>query len=125
MANLTTGRVDLILPVPPRLNSKYRYTRQGRVFVDPKHVQYGSDVHGLCLEQQVHKLTGDVGVEILFYEEKKRKQHQSDIDSILKTLLDSLNGLAYEDDKQITELKVQLVRGAEKSLIEMTIYELD
>ncbi|MBO5967122.1 MAG: RusA family crossover junction endodeoxyribonuclease [Clostridia bacterium] len=36
-----------------------------------------------------------------------------DADNIAKTILDALNGLAYEDDKQITALKVNKVYGEE------------
>lgn len=35
----------------------------------------------------------------------KRKDY--DIDALLKLLFDSLNGLAYKDDKQIVDLRVR------------------
>ena len=54
-----------------------------------------------AIRQKIKIIEGDVSFkcDILI---KDRKNY--DIDSVLKLLFDSLNGIAYEDDKQIVEL---------------------
>lgn len=47
-----------------------------------------------------------------------------DLDNIAKTVLDALNGIAYKDDKQISELNCQKSYG-ERDSIEIILYELD
>ncbi len=42
-----------------------------------------------------------------------RPTMKPDNDNIAKSVLDALNGLAYVDDKQIVELKVNKYYGAE------------
>lgn len=45
----------------------------------------------------------DVALNVMFYFKDERKR---DIDSHLKCLLDSMTGIIYRDDSQITELHV-------------------
>lgn len=47
--------------------------------------------------------TGSVVVNLMLYFGDRRKR---DIDSYLKVLLDSMNGIVYNDDSQIVELHV-------------------
>ena len=53
---------------------------------------------------------------------RKDKRHR-DIDNILKPILDALNGIAYFDDSQVSELFVKKEQGAQESL-EITIKEI-
>lgn len=48
-------------------------------------------------------LQDDVTLNVMFYYGDSRKR---DIDAYLKILLDSMSGIVYEDDAQITELHV-------------------
>lgn len=43
--------------------------------------------------------------------------HKPDLDNIAKIVLDSLNGIAYKDDSQITELKVIKEYGEQAKII--------
>lgn len=78
----------------------------------------------VCYLNEFHdfKITGEIDAEIIAYFpipknfSKKKRQLASygeirpakkpDCDNIAKIILDSLNGIAYEDDKQIIDLKV-------------------
>lgn len=44
-----------------------------------------------------------------------------DADNIAKVVLDALNGVAYEDDKQVVELRVSKAYSFEKEGLEITI----
>ena len=45
--------------------------------------------------------------------------HKPDTDNIAKIVLDSLNGLAYKDDAQITKLEVEKLYGEQEKVIVM------
>lgn len=97
----------------PRFNSKTR-----SVHTPSKTVNYENWVK-LCYQQQCkgEKLTGKITANIMAYypipknTSKKKKNSmllgierptkKPDVDNITKIVLDSLNNLAYEDDKQI------------------------
>lgn len=59
--------------------------------------------HQSTLQWANKPLTGDVSVTIVLYFGTKRK---ADIDNFNKLLLDSLTGICWEDDSQITDMKV-------------------
>ena len=47
---------------------------------------------------------------------KIRPQVKPDVDNLCKTILDALNGLAYDDDKQVVECTVKKYYGEEPSV---------
>lgn len=47
---------------------------------------------------------------------KIRPQVKPDVDNLCKTILDALNGLAYDDDKQVVECVVKKYYGEEPSV---------
>ena len=53
-------------------------------------------------------LTGAVGLTFKWYINHNRR---SDLDNRLKVLLDSLTGIAYEDDKQVVEINAQKIKS--------------
>lgn len=55
-------------------------------------------------------LSGDIELHATFFFGTKRK---ADLDNLNKLALDSLTGIAYEDDSQITELRLK--RGYDKA----------
>ncbi|GAA0081344.1 RusA family crossover junction endodeoxyribonuclease [Clostridium sp. CTA-6] len=97
----------------PRFNSK-----TGHTYTPDKTVNYENWVK-LCWQEQTkrEKLTGAIKADIkVFYPipkatNKKKKiemlcgvirpTKKPDVDNIAKIILDSLNGLAYDDDKQV------------------------
>lgn len=102
MATCIIAEIELSLPVPPSLNSKYKTTKTGKFYVVNEHKSYTKRVREICVTRRIKPLKGPIGMEIKWY----RKTKQGDIDSKLKTLLDALAGCAYEDDSQITELSI-------------------
>lgn len=101
----------------PRFNGIYAYTPE-------KTVNYENWVKACYLEKYRNNNLLDAPLEvhiIAYYEipksvSKKKKQDmldnkiyptiKPDTDNIAKSILDSLNGIAYKDDKQIVSLKV-------------------
>lgn len=122
MAELIEEEFQITLPEPPSLNRLYRVDRKrGHKYKTKSHKEYVTYVHQICIANKIKPLKGDIGMSIVWYPSSNRR----DIDSPLKTLLDSLNGFAYDDDKQIAELAI--VRSdTEKHnpRVEVVLYDL-
>jgi Holliday junction resolvase RusA-like endonuclease len=117
-----------------------RMTRRGK-FVNKYAMNYLNykKAIGLIVSSQ-HKgdlITGAVGVSVKFimplpqsWTKKKRlemegKPHTSkpDIDNLLKGCFDSINGIVFKDDNQVSWVKTSKVYGIEAG-IEMEVYQL-
>jgi Holliday junction resolvase RusA-like endonuclease len=53
-------------------------------------------------------MTGDIGVSVAFY----CKSKTADADNLLKLLMDSAQGIIFENDKQVTRIHVTVHRGS-------------
>jgi crossover junction endodeoxyribonuclease RusA len=88
---------DFILPVPPSANMYWRVWRN-RMVVTEEARAYKQEV-ALLLRGAV-PLTGNVSVNLSVYRPRKC----GDLDNYNKVLFDALQGLAYKNDSQITEI---------------------
>lgn len=82
------------------LNTMYRgrrfLTKDGKSTKEAMQYEFSS-----AWDKEV--IEGDVALNVIFYFPDNRKR---DCDSHLKALLDSMSGIVYKDDSQITELHV-------------------
>jgi Holliday junction resolvase RusA-like endonuclease len=53
-----------------------------------------------------------VHVWIIFAEKPRQRGHWRDIDNLEKLVLDALNGVAWDDDKDVTSVKTEIRRGS-------------
>ena len=103
-------------PVP--INQKY-FVKNGRNILSSKYrnakEELMQEATALWHEQP---LTRNIAVNIIFTFGDKRKR---DIDANIKILLDSLEGIVYENDNQITELHVykEYKKGVFKTLVQV------
>lgn len=93
----------LILKTKP-VGVNHRYTiSRGRNILSTKYRDAKEAMMWEAKSQwQGEPLTDDVTLNIFLYLDSKRP----DIDSYLKLLLDALDGIAYENDRQVIELSV-------------------
>ena len=95
--------LSLLLPYPPSVNTYWGF-QGSRRFLTKKAVLFKSEVL-LRFADSKHKGFGvarlDIDI-ILFPPDKRRR----DIDNVIKSLLDSLSGSAFDDDCQIDRLVV-------------------
>ncbi len=91
----------LTKPVP--VNQKYSVIR-GKMFLS-KDYRNTKEAMEWEVKSQIkgEPLKGEVTLNIMFYYGDNRKR---DIDAYLKILLDSMSGIVYEDDCQISEMHV-------------------
>lgn len=100
--------------MPPSVNKMYRgrrfLTRGGKETKEAIAWEVASQYKGKVLK-------GEVCLNIIFYV----KDNRSDIDNMLKALMDCLTGLIYEDDKQVVELHVIKMLDKENPRVELQV----
>ena len=120
----------------PRFN-----TKTGRAFTTRDTIVYENLVKRCYQEQCGKRLNGAIRMRIEVYYKipksysKKRVQairdglerpiKTPDIDNIEKIIYDSLNGIAYEDDKQIVDSSVKKFWTEEQERIEFELEEIN
>ena len=90
--------VYLGLPEPPSANRYWRVYR-GRAVKSAEARAYAARVWAICTGK-LTPLTGFVSVRVTWWRGRK----SGDLDNRLKVTLDSLKGLAYQDDRQVVEI---------------------
>ena len=106
----------LILKTKPiSVNAMYR----GRRFLT-KEGKATKEAMAWEIKSQIRSLKpyeGDIAMNVVFYVPNLR----SDLDNLLKAFLDSLTGLLYKDDSQITELHIFKELDKKNPRIELSI----
>jgi crossover junction endodeoxyribonuclease RusA len=89
----------------PRVVGSNTYT-PARTRVHEKRIKMAWQAHhGHAI---THPLPKQLDLTVIFRCATKRR---TDIDNLLKTVMDALNGAAYSDDSQIVHLEVEVLRG--------------
>jgi crossover junction endodeoxyribonuclease RusA len=104
----------LMLPYPPAVNHLYA-TYRGRRILSRKGREYRRAVAVACAG--VRPLAGDVAVRMKVYRPRKA----GDLDGTFKSVLDSLSGIAYGDDKQVVELHATRHDDKDNPRVEVTV----
>jgi len=112
--------LTLTLPVPPSSNRYWRIWR-GKAVKTAEARAYRDRVAVLAHQQGVHGLLrGPVAVTVRWF----RAAHMGDLDNRLKVALDSLNGVAWADDRQIVELHAYRAEDKAHARLEVTVTEV-
>jgi Holliday junction resolvase RusA-like endonuclease len=74
----------------------------------------------IAMAQGVTPLVGPVAVFLDVYRPRRR----GDLDNILKATLDALNGIAYRDDDQVTEIHAQRYEDKALPRVEVSVVPL-
>ena len=133
--------VEFTIPGPARAKGRPRLGKGGRVFTPQKTVDYENLVK-LSYRQERGEvyLEGAISAQIIVHHKipksmPKYKQKMAedgtlyptkkpDLDNVAKAVLDSLNGICYDDDSQITQLFVERVYSDRPSVV-VTLEELE
>ena len=128
------------IPGEPMGKQRPRVTRYG-TYTPKKTVEYENWVKECyCINTDRKCLTGEIEAEMKVYmsipksTSKKKRQamlegevrptKRPDLDNIAKIILDSLNGIAYNDDKQVVSCKIEKWYG-EVPRVEVTLEEAE
>lgn len=110
----------LVIPLAPVTKARARVGKGGRVYTPAATRNYEADV-GLYARRFFAEpnQSDDLGVEVTFYLASRQRR---DIDNLVKALFDGLNGVAWRDDAQVTDLRARLVRDGSDPRTELRIY---
>ena len=86
-------------PVPKQ---SFRKTKTGG-YTDPRVTAWQEAIGWKAKAEGVQLLTGNVKVNLLFLLKDRRRR---DSDNLSKAVLDALNGIAWVDDTQVTDLHI-------------------
>lgn len=108
-------------PVPKQRPALSQRGRKAYLYTPERTRTYEGTVNLLARQQKAKRHTGPVAVSLTLYLTKGKR---GDVDNYCKSILDGLNGVAYEDDRQITRLdaKVRHCRPKEQR-VEIVIQE--
>lgn len=113
-------RMKIVIPGRPVPKARHQVRLyRGRVitYTPAKTREFEKAVRVYALKHRVKRQEGDLAVIAIFH-----TSGSGDIDNLLKSLLDGLNGVAWEDDKQVKAVlavKKNCRRGEERT--EVTI----
>ena len=99
--------MKLSMPYPVPLNRVYRNFR-GHMVISPEAQKWKKYAGLQAMAAGVKKISGAVSITITLHPKSKKNGEASktrvDLDSCQKLLFDSLNEIAYTDDKQIERI---------------------
>ena len=111
----------------PRMNTKTR-----RTYTPQKTLDYERLVREAYIEQDNRRFEGLLELKVIFYSKKRIEQikdkycgNHKDIDNCIKSIMDSLLKVAYEDDKQITKIAASKKWTTGTERVEFEIKEID
>jgi len=111
--------ITLVLPYPPTVNHMYRRAR-GHLALTPEALAFRHAVRMIAMVQGVTPVSGPVAVFLDVY----RPRRLGDLDNILKATIDALNGIAYRDDDQVTEIHAQRYEDKRAPRVEVSVVPL-
>mgnify|MGYP003131711188 CR=1 FL=1 len=103
--------MQITFPVPPVPASRPRVTRWG-VYYGKKYTSFRKELKAILPDllagRESFPVKGPISVKIIFHCHKpktsKLNEPRGDIDNYIKAILDSCNGLVWDDDDQIVRI---------------------
>lgn len=112
MRNSMQEPISLEISIKPlSINAMYR-TFRGRTILSEEGREFKRNMAAqLEKAKSVRKLTGSIRLSAIFSFDDNRRR---DVDNYAKATLDSLIGVLFDDDSQISELHLYKLTGCEK-----------
>ena len=110
--------ITLKFPYPPRVNAYWGQSGKRR-FITKRGVEFKRAVHEICQGLQSFN-DRKLSIEIILFPRDKRLL---DIDNCCKAILDSMNGIMYDDDQQVWFLSVKRGEKVKGGGCQVTISE--
>lgn len=97
---------EITVPGEPVAKQRPRRGKNGQWYTPRQTVEY-EELVGWTWRQARHKpLSGPIALRVVFYLGGRDK----DLDNLVKCVLDGLNGVAWEDDRQVLDLEAKMRR---------------
>ena len=121
-------KTELFFPYEPKSKGRPRFTRTGHTYTPQITRDYEKQIGDFYKENTSDYYDSPIKVSLVFYmpipkstSKKKmelmksgaiRHTKKPDSDNLAKAVLDGINGVAFEDDKLITELRIKKRYGS-------------
>lgn len=112
--------VSFTIPTEPLSQPRPKFFNGHFVSNDKKTADYKNLIKSIATELFPTMLEGEICAKIKFFRSTRRR---ADLDNLLKPILDSLNGIAYKDDTQVTEINAFKYVDKDNPRAEVTIYQ--
>jgi crossover junction endodeoxyribonuclease RusA len=110
--------ITLTLPYPPSSNRYWRHSKNGKPYVSEEAKAYKSAVfYAVPSVLRNRLITGELAVTFKFY----RPLKSGDLSNRIKILEDALQGVLFNDDKQIIEIHAFRFDDKESPRVEIEI----
>jgi Holliday junction resolvase RusA-like endonuclease len=110
------GETALTLPYPPSTNNLYATVR-GRRVLTREGRQYKERAAALAVAHGMKPVDGEVSVTLRLY----RPRRAGDIDNSLKSVFDSLKGVAWRDDSQVKRIEAERFEDKANPRVEIVV----
>lgn len=104
--------MTVLLPYPPSVNRIYRSGTNGVTYQPKKIKDFKASCAWLAKKEGATILHGDIEIFATLHPKITKKGEPSktriDLDNALKSVLDGLNGVCYQDDKQIIKIVLEI-----------------
>lgn len=108
-----TDKFIIFIPTTPVAKARARFTSKGFSYT-PKKTKDAENIIRSTLGLQTHpKFTGPVALSLVFHLKKpkssknKHPMVRPDVDNYVKTVMDALNGVLFDDDSQVVSLSAK------------------
>ncbi len=116
MQEVISLRIDGYIP---SVNRYWRHTRQGHHYISRDGKEFKAKLQWLARAAQVAKTQQPVKLILRWHCTKKCRG--ADLDNKLKVILDALEGIAYEDDKQVIHIDAKKIMHSESDYAEIRV----
>lgn len=112
------SKIVLTLGLPPLGNRYWRMARN-QIYQTKEAREYKRAVAAVGLAKRIAPLAGEVAVSIRVF----RARRAGDLDGYAKVLLDSLEGVCYENDRQIVEFHAARFDDKSNPRVEVEVWQ--
>lgn len=113
------GEQRIVLPLPP-LGNRYLRRAGHTIYKTKEAKEYCEYVSFVGAQRKAKVLSGDVKIAVDVY----RARRAGDLDGYQKVLLDSLEGVLYENDRQIVDNHSRRFDDPKNPRVEVTVSEV-
>lgn len=110
--------MKITLEYPPAANNLYATVR-GRRILSKRGREYRAGAAQTAFNSGLRPVSGDVAVRLDVYRPRKA----GDLDNSLKAIFDALKGIAWEDDRQVVEIRARRFEDPKNPRVELWIEE--
>lgn len=120
------------IPIKPKAKARPRCGRNGAIYTPMATVEFENEVKFWVMQQSPKKLLGPLKADLMFFYSRPKvssksrvlKDSKPDLDNLVKAVLDALNGICYDDDSQIVDLRAAKRYDEDDSII-LDITQMD